>query len=371
MGDPVFANGMEISSKSMSGKSICEFPDVCFTPPQTPATPPGIPIPYPNTAMASDTTDGSKSVLIGGEEAMLKDTSCFKTSSGDEAGSAPQKGIMTTSMEGKTYFIAWSMDVKFEGENVVRNLDLTTHNHGSRNATGLAPVVHIAKSAIVNGSGPCETDAKKIKDECGEKKQDCPGMLSIPVSEQRGLYKPIKDGPSRTAQAGAQAGADADGDACTKAMRCLLRPYKDEGENGCCPGQTPHHIPPQSMLNGKVAGYSHGDALCVCLEGASQHVGSHGENHAALDYLAGKKGVLDDKGCCTVKDYNTKVCAPAVAAQCGCEAKCIADQLNQHFKKQLESKVKHYQSNSKQIDSTIEGKLDKAFNAVKKIGKTG
>ncbi len=37
--------------------AICAFPDVCFTPPQTPATPPGVPIPYPNTGMASDTTE--------------------------------------------------------------------------------------------------------------------------------------------------------------------------------------------------------------------------------------------------------------------------------------------------------------------------
>ena len=42
----VFANGREISCKAASGKSICCFPDVCFTPPRTPAMPTGIPIPY-------------------------------------------------------------------------------------------------------------------------------------------------------------------------------------------------------------------------------------------------------------------------------------------------------------------------------------
>jgi hypothetical protein len=120
---------MEISSKSMSGKSICEFPDVCFTPPQTPATPPGVPIPYPNTGMAGDTTDGSKSVKIGNEEVMLKDKSSFKKSTGDEAGSAPKKGLITSTTKGAVYFVSWSMDVKIEDENVVRNLDMTTHNH--------------------------------------------------------------------------------------------------------------------------------------------------------------------------------------------------------------------------------------------------
>lgn len=130
MGGPVFANGMEVSSKSMGGKSIAQFPDVCFTPPQTPATPPGVPIPYPNTAMASDTTEGSTTVKIGGEEVMLKDKSYFKKSSGDEAGAAPKKGLISSTNTGGMFFIAWSMNVVVEGENVVRNLDMTTHNHG-------------------------------------------------------------------------------------------------------------------------------------------------------------------------------------------------------------------------------------------------
>ena len=131
MSNQVYANMMEVSCKSGSGKTICAFPDVCFTPPQTPATPPGVPIPYPNTGMASDTTDGSSTVTISGKEVMLKNKSCFKKSSGDEAGSAPKKGVVTSKNTGKVYFNAWSMDVKIEGENVVRHLDITTHNHAS------------------------------------------------------------------------------------------------------------------------------------------------------------------------------------------------------------------------------------------------
>jgi len=130
MGHSVYANGNEIASKSMSGKSICEFPDVCFTPPENPATPPGVPIPYPNTGVAGDTTDGSTSVKIGNEEVMLKDKSYFKKSTGDEAGAAAKKGLITSTNQGAVFFIAWSMNVLIEGENVVRNLDMTTHNHG-------------------------------------------------------------------------------------------------------------------------------------------------------------------------------------------------------------------------------------------------
>ena len=131
MGNDVFANGREVSCKAGSGKSICAFPDVCFTPPENPATPPGVPIPYPNTGKASDMTSGSKKVKISNKEVMLKNKSYFKKSMGDEAGSAAKKGAVTSTNRGKVYFNAWSMDVKFEGENVVRHLDLTTHNHMS------------------------------------------------------------------------------------------------------------------------------------------------------------------------------------------------------------------------------------------------
>src|SRR5713226_9797067 len=131
MSNEVYANGREVSCKAANGKSIACFPDVCITPPQTPATPPGVPIPYPNTGMASDCTEGSKTVQISGQEIMLKDKSYFKKSTGDEAGSAPKKGVVSSKNMGKVYFTVWSMDVKFEGENVVRHLDLTTHNHGS------------------------------------------------------------------------------------------------------------------------------------------------------------------------------------------------------------------------------------------------
>ncbi len=131
MANEVYANNMEVSCKAGSGKTVCAFPDVCFTPPQTPATPPGVPVPYPNTGMSSDCADGSTTVTIGRQEVMLKNKSYFKKSSGDEGGCAPKKGVVTSKNMGKVYFNAWSMDVKIEGENVVRHLDLTTHNHAS------------------------------------------------------------------------------------------------------------------------------------------------------------------------------------------------------------------------------------------------
>jgi hypothetical protein len=145
MSNQVYANNMEVSCKAADGKSICAFPDVCMTPPQTPATPPGVPIPYPNTGMASDTSDGSTSVKVSDQEVMLKNKSCFKKSTGDEAGAAPMKGVMTHKIMGKVYFTAWSMDVLLEGENAVRTADITTHNHGSSNNT--PPTGYIATNS--------------------------------------------------------------------------------------------------------------------------------------------------------------------------------------------------------------------------------
>jgi uncharacterized protein DUF4150 len=158
---------MEVSCKSSAGKSICAFPDVCMTPPQTPATPPGVPIPYPNTAMASDCTDGSSTVKVSGKEAMLKNKSYFKRSSGDEAGCAPKKGLINSKNMGKVYFSAWSMDVKFEGENVVRHFDLTTHNHASQIGNEGAPWPHVARVSVSADVPPKPCPKTTCKDKKG------------------------------------------------------------------------------------------------------------------------------------------------------------------------------------------------------------
>lgn len=156
MANKVFANMMEVSCKAASGKTICAFPDVCMTPPMTPATPPGVPIPYPNTGMASDATDGSTSVTISGKEIMLKNKSSFSKSSGDEAGSAPKKGVVTSKNMGKVFFNMWSMDVKVEGENVVRHLDITTHNHASM--PGNSPPMPHMDGMAPPGPSPSSSD---------------------------------------------------------------------------------------------------------------------------------------------------------------------------------------------------------------------
>lgn len=131
MGNEVFANGNEIACKSGDGKVIAAFPDVCLSPPSPPAGP--IPVPYPDTSFSKDMKNGSKTVKIDGKEVMLKDKSFYKTSPlGNEAATKSLgAGVVSHVITGKTFFVAWSMDVKFEGKNVDRHIDLTTSNHAS------------------------------------------------------------------------------------------------------------------------------------------------------------------------------------------------------------------------------------------------
>ena len=128
MSKNVFANGREVSASKDGNQSIAAMPDTCLSPPSPPAGP--IPIPYPNFSNAADTSQGTKTVQIGGGEVGIKNSSNYKQSKGDEAATrALGMGVMTATIQGKTYFTAWSFDVTFEGQNAIRHLDMTTHNN--------------------------------------------------------------------------------------------------------------------------------------------------------------------------------------------------------------------------------------------------
>ena len=105
-----------------SGGVAAAFPDVCKTP--TPGGP--VPIPYPNVAQSSDTDKGTKKVSVAGNPVCVKDSN-FKTSTGDEAGTAGG-GVASSKTKGKAEFVNFSFDVKFEGKNVARAFDLMLHN---------------------------------------------------------------------------------------------------------------------------------------------------------------------------------------------------------------------------------------------------
>jgi hypothetical protein len=240
----VFANGRELSCKSGSGKSIAAFPDVCMTPPENPATPPGVPVPYPNTGDTADTTDGSRTVKITGKEVMLKNKSYFKKSMGDEAGAAAKKGVVSSVNRGKVYFTSWSMDVKVEGENAVRHLDMTTHNHGSTMNT--PPWVFMDDMTLDVPKGhPCEKDIKKARKACAGATTNSAGRLDCTAAPD-----------------------------CADKMACVLVPKKKDKAMCCSPENTGHHMIEDHWVKGnsgfpmaqKTAdpnGYQ--NAPCVCV----------------------------------------------------------------------------------------------------------
>ena len=162
----VYANGRSICSKSGTGKSAAAFPDVCWTPPQS--TP--VPIPYPNTAYASDLTNGTKTVFIQGAEVAKKDSSYFSTSTGDEAATQTcGKGLITAALKGKAYFFSWSMDVKAEKKNVCRHLDMMGHNHASvPSNTPLFPFIEHGAFK----RNPCSKEEERVEEACAEDKEE-------------------------------------------------------------------------------------------------------------------------------------------------------------------------------------------------------
>ena len=318
MSNQVFANGMEVSCKQGAGKSVCAFPDVCFTPPLTPATPPGVPIPYPNTGMDGDATDGSTTVKISGQEVMLKNKSYFKQSTGDEAGSAPKKGVVTSTNKGKVYFNAWSMDVKAEGENVVRHLDMTTHNHNPPPGQ-TPPWPFLSKQAVARETGKCKTEIKNEKAACA----NC---------------EPHGSGDSCKSPE------------CQAARKCMLTPYGGKGSPHCCPPQVAHHILPNSLLQGTrgdsttnvpgLKSYTLENAPCVCCtgkKGSSKVMGTHKKMHDKTKakyqsvLKAGKELTYDDAKSKAAEAHTETFKGKDGKPQCSKE--CIEAQIDAHMKK--------------------------------------
>lgn len=150
MGVTVGVNSMSVVHKDSGGVSP-SFPDVCKTP--SPAGP--IPIPYPNIAKSSDTAKGTKKVKCDGNPVCVKDSN-FSTSTGDEAGTAGG-GVVSNKTKGKAEFVNFSFDVKFEGKNVARALDLMLHNDKNT-----PPFPVLQGPVVVVIAGP-----EKVKKICG------------------------------------------------------------------------------------------------------------------------------------------------------------------------------------------------------------
>ncbi|NIA00927.1 hypothetical protein [Massilia sp. CCM 8734] len=148
---------------------------------------------------------------------------------------------------------------------------------------------------------------------------------------------------------------------CMRARKCLLIPYKltspdgvrvpgatDQNKataqarhgNGCCPGQTGHHIIPDAMMeNVKCSAYNYDEAPTICLEGTKNGFkhGSHGKAHEELS-----KSIKTYKGSQAAKNLNKDLISYTEAKKQGidavekagaahCDRKCLEAQLDQHY----------------------------------------
>ncbi len=336
MANNVFANGRELSCKSGAGKSIAAFPDVCMTPPENPTTPPGVPVPYPNTGMAKDTTKGSRSVKITGKEVMLKNKSYFKKSMGDEAGRAAKKGVVTSVNTGKVYYTSWSSDVKIEGENAVRHFDMTTHNHASPTCNTPPWMFIDTISTPPPSNHPCKKDIDKAQKACKGAKTTGTGS-----SKSRDCNKA------------------ADPKGCKKAMKCVLVPKSKDKELCCAPGNTGHHLveghcfrttdgaPLQGLEN-----YSYSAAPTVCVDG-TRNTKEHGKFHLIqqkIEAAFAKSGEVlctwskagpggsDGEGKWRYKDARSAGLTAHKAVFPHCDSKCTKAQLDDYHKGKVKVK---------------------------------
>jgi hypothetical protein len=347
MSNQVYANGREVSCKAAEGKSICAFPDVCLSPPSPPAGP--IPIPYPNTGLATDTNNGSKTVMISDKEVMLKDSSSFKKSTGDEAATKSLgMGVITHQITGTVYFTSWSMDVEIEGENAVRHLDMMTHN-GMSSPLNTGPWPYMDMAAM-GADHPCIDDLQKEYEAC---KGYQPYGTKNPCMSV-GYDKPSgKMDSSEATDLSKNVGAND----CLAARRCTLQPYDppkptktSTPSSHCCPPQTGHHLIEASALHESgrggagsiplpgVSNYKEGKAPCVCAEGVNQNTGTHGMMHTFQSAAAAKSTqtmTLSTGETVKATTYGEAKNEAVEAMQktfpeSGCNPDCIKAQLDQY-----------------------------------------
>jgi hypothetical protein len=242
------------------------------------------------------------------------------------------------------------MDVKFEGENVVRHLDLTTHNHMSQ--TGQTPPwPHIDSMALEPG-GACHKENEQIKKACDpekEWKKNCPTPPKHPgpLPKNKAKRKEWKASFKKYLSEFPTFAEKCKENPCMNARKCMLVPYKPDG--GCCPGQTGDHIIDAASFLGpkeykgqprnqrpRIDGWQNYDvdaAPCVCAEGPNQTTATHGQLHTrrsvAVMHFRDSKGQWPRKKAAEVG--GKAICK--TFPDSGCSQKCMEAQINHYHDK--------------------------------------
>ena len=131
---------------------------------------------------------------------------------------------------------------------------------------------------------------------------------------------------------------------CVNARKCMLVPFNKtkareaaQSGDGCCPGQTGHHVMPDSMMKGNPCYGGEGKAPVICVEGTNNSHGSHGGAHGRLkesmaDYRAktGKSKIPYEQAREQALDAIMK--PPKIAPASHCSRKCLREQLDAFYK---------------------------------------
>lgn len=142
------------------GKAPAMTPNVCKMP-GPPA--PFVPTPLPNVGASGDSlTDGSTTVLFEGKKVAIKGSYFKSTGSGDAASQGTGGGIISSTTQGKTEWVApGSMDVKIEGKNIQLLGDAMTNN-GQNPTNGGTSIAQQDSSAGGVAGDPKDKCAKLV-----------------------------------------------------------------------------------------------------------------------------------------------------------------------------------------------------------------
>ena len=131
---------------------------------------------------------------------------------------------------------------------------------------------------------------------------------------------------------------------CITARRCQLVPYNQTGSGpamagkGCCPGQTGHHLLPEAMF-AHCSNYGpteHKRAPTMCVEGATNSLGSHGKAHRSMLAVLNEKYDSVPFGATMTKADAIRAGVESVRKvfpEAKCSEECIRAQLENFYKK--------------------------------------
>jgi len=181
-------------------------------------------------------------------------------------------------------------------------------------------------------------------------------------------------------------------DKCLMAKRCILVAFSSQNSakivenkgrsnpmdkafqlrnlNGCCPGQTGHHLIYDAMVK-HCSGYKRSQAPTVCVEGSNQNNGTHKDVHDLTD--TNTRNMVNNK---YLKPAGHDKCASDSTMECAiesgadahakrfpnakCKKECIKQQLRDYYKK-LKCKPKPLDKQGKVIEADVETNTDIEF----------